>query len=126
MNKIPFITIDLNSTEDSQPPFYCPFTGFKIVSENPFDDMDESQIPESVAAIWMTGDSVNFDLPVFQSLRFSFDFYFLKDTENFDECIQLIENSNPSGDFVAFQLNYYGSKTNDFGVVYILFFVPKN
>jgi hypothetical protein len=126
MKKIQIINLEFNSTSKSQPPFYCPFTGVKIVSENPFEELADAQYPDSIAAIWMSNDLANFNVPIYKNSKFLADFDSFEDVENFANCIELIEKANPTGDFLAIQLNYSGLFSDDFGVVYILFNFHQN
>ncbi len=126
MKKTQLIRLEFDKVDKQQPPFYCPFSGVKILHEDPFYDAEQTKYPDSVAAIWMTGDFTMFNYPLFQNPKFTVDLESYEDVESFEDCIELIEKTKVLPEFLAFQLNYYGSHPGDFGVVYILFFVPKN
>ena len=126
MNTIQSISIDFNCKSNIQQAFYCPFTGIKIVSEDPFKEMDENEYPNSVFAVWISGDSLEFDLPVYTNSDFTIDTEIFHGIDSFEDFLTILEKSNLEGDFLVVNLKYYGSLSGDFGNFCVLLKIPQH
>lgn len=112
MKKIQHLKLDFSSTNDSQQPFYCPFSGELLILSDPYNGVEE--FPETVIAV-LTELGPHF-------VRDDFD---ESDFEDFDEMKDLYKNlekkvASDSG-ILFVELGYYGSHSGDYGAWIFIF-----
>lgn len=116
MKKIQHLSLDFSSTNDTQQPFYCPFSGELLVLSDPYNGVEE--FPKSVIAV------LNEHGPDF--VRDDFD---VCDFEDFDEMEDLYLNlekkvASDSGILIV-ELGYYGTHPYEMGVWIFILEIPK-
>jgi len=122
--KTQFLPIAIHSPSESSSPFYCPFTGVKLLDEDVFQENSELNYPNTVCATW-AGDQIQFDSPHYWREEFSFLPESFENVEDVVEFMEEFDKLEENGNFILIELKYYGSLPMDFGNFIFLLKIPQ-
>ncbi len=122
--KTQFLSIAIHSLSKSISPFYCPFTGVKLLDEYLFQENSELNYPNTVCATW-AGDQIQFDSPLFWREGFSVLPDYFEHVDGGDEFVKEFDKLNENGNFIFIELKYYGVLPMDFGSFIYLLKIPQ-
>jgi hypothetical protein len=116
MKKIQHLELDFSSSNDSQQPFYCPFSGQLLILPDPNNEVEE--FPKTVIAVF-TENGSNF-------VRDDFDESDFEDFDDMEDLYRILEKkvSKESGVLIV-ELGYYGNHPGDFGVFIFILEIPN-
>jgi hypothetical protein len=116
MKKIQHLELEFSSTNDSQQPFYCPFSGELLILSDPYNGVDE--FPKTVIAV-LTENGTHF-------VREDFD---ESDFEDFDEMedlyVTLEKKVHSDSGILIIELGYNGSHPGDYGAWIFILEIPN-
>ena len=112
--KTQILTVITNSPKVGQA-IFCPFTGTKIIHEDPYNEsIDENNYPSTVMCVW-AGDSISFEESLYwnESLDFADDFF--EDIDSVAACAKAIDKLGQNNDYIIINAQHYGDHPGDFG-----------
>ena len=112
--KTQILTVITNSSKLGQA-IFCPFTGTKIIHEDPYNEsINETNYPSTVMCVW-AGDSISFEESLYwnESLDFADDFF--EDIDSVADCAKAIDKLGQNNDYIIINAQHYGDHPGDFG-----------
>lgn len=122
--KTQILTIVHNHDRESHSPLFCPFTGKVLIPESPEGEILDSDLPNTVIAIWHP-EFVGWDEPDVVSNEFNFDLTKFSKIEDIKECSKHIDDMAGSEHYILIDHSSYGSFPGDFGRIVFLLKIPN-
>lgn len=114
-----------NHEQGFEQSLFCPFTGKKLISQNPEEEIPESELPKTVLAIW-TPETTSWDEMFYISTDFNFEIELFSEIENIEECAKLIETFKGNDKFILIDYSSYGNIPGDYGRLVYLLQIPNS
>jgi hypothetical protein len=116
MKKIQHLELDFSSSNDSQQPFYCPFSGQLLILPDPNNEVEE--FPKTVIAVF-TENGSNF-------VRDDFDESGIEDFDDMEDLYKILEKkvSSNSGILIV-EMGYRDSEPFLYGVWIFILEIPN-
>ena len=123
--KTQILTLSHNHDGSSQQSLYCPFTGKQIISQNPQEEILETELPKSILVIW-TPEATGWDEVLYMSEDFNFDLELLSEVEDIEGCANLIDSLKKNEQYLFIDYSSNGNFPGDYGRLVYLFKIPNS
>ena len=125
ISKTQILRLEHNHNSDMQQSLYCPFTGKQIISQNPEEEISESELPDSVLAIW-TPETAAWDEAYYVSDDFDFKIELFSEIEDIEGCANLIDTLKKNEQYLFIEYSSYGNIPGDYGQLVYLLKIPNS
>jgi hypothetical protein len=114
MQKIQTLSIHLKIKDMKNPPIFCPFSGKKLVYEDPEYDIS-SDWPETVMFIYATEYIADYPFKISSEFKKQYDELGLDGIADEEELMEKLEKLDDDHQYIALSVSLSGGLPGDFG-----------